>query len=268
MIGLVSESLKRLLEAEMRLPAKVTLLSPAAESPLLSRVNLFAYRMAPNAYLANRDFQPIPGRPGEVAAPPLGLSVYYLMTSYAQADAETGDADAQSLLGEAMRVLYENPVIPADHLEDGLVPGTLRATLQLVDPDEVSRVWTALEQPFELCAIYEIATLDLAALATRPVATRASGAAVNMTAGADRPLVTAMSPRSGSVGTTLEFTGEHLAGWAMTVTIGGQEASPAGPVTAGGFTVEVPAGLAAGVYAVEVDAAGLMSFQAEFAVTS
>jgi len=169
-IGLVSESLKRLLEDKMVPTAKVTLLSPAADSSLLSRVNLFAYRLAPNAFLANRDFQPIPGRPGEVQAPPLGLSVFYLMTSYAKADPETGDADAHTLLGEAMRVLYENAVIPAEYLEDGLPPASLRATLQLVDPDEVSRVWTALQQPFELCAIYEVATANLAALATKPQA--------------------------------------------------------------------------------------------------
>lgn len=246
----------------------VTLLSPAADSSLRNGINLFAYRLTPNAFLANRDFQPVPGRPGEVAAPPLGLSVFYLMTSYAMAHEVSGDADAQSQLGEAMRVLYENPVIPADYLEDGLVPGTLRATLQLVDPDEVSRVWTALELPFQLCAIYEVATVDLATVARRPVAPRVTGVGVSMTAGAERPRVTAMSPRSGPVGTPLEFTGEHLAGWAVTVTVGGQDASPAGPVTADRFTVEVPAGLAAGIYAVEVDAGRLTSFQSEFEVTS
>jgi hypothetical protein len=77
-----------------------------------------------------------------------------------------------------------------------------------------------------------------------------------------------MSPRSGPVGTTLEFTGERLAGWAVTVTVGGQDASPAGPVTTDRFTVEVPAGLTAGTYAVEVDAGRLTSFQSEFEVTS
>lgn len=169
-IGLVGESLKRLLEAEMVLPTKVTLLSPTAESSLLSRVNLFAYRLTPNAFLANRDFLPIPGRPGELQAPPLGLSVFYLMTAHAHADPETGDADAHTLLGEAMRVLYENAIIPTEYLDEDLAPGTLRATLQLVDPDEVSRVWTALNEPFQLCAIYEVATANLAALATRPQA--------------------------------------------------------------------------------------------------
>ncbi|MFY1652543.1 Pvc16 family protein [Solwaraspora sp. WMMB762] len=268
MIGLVSESLRNLLVAKMVPTTNVTLLSPAADSSLRNGINLFAYRLIPNAFLANRDFQPVHGRPGELAAPPLGLSVYYLMTSYATTHEVSGDAEAQSQLGEAMRVLYEDAIIPAEYLEDGLPPGALRITLQLVDQDEVSRVWTALELPFQLCAIYEVATVDLATVARRPAAPRVTGTSVSMAAGAERPRVTAMSPRSGPVGTTLEFTGEHLAGWTVTVTVGGQDVSPAGPVTADRFTVEVPPGLAAGRYAVEVDTGRLTSFQSEFEVTA
>ena len=182
MIGSVSESLKQLLETEMTSAAKVTLLSPADESPALTRINLFAYRLVPNPHLLNRGVQPIPGLPDRVKAPPLGLSVFYLMTAHSPADPETGHVDAHSLLGDAMRVLWERAVIPAEHLQDGLLPGTLKATLQLVDVDEVSRVWTALSQPFQLCAIYEVATVDLEALDEKPLATRTARTEIGMAA--------------------------------------------------------------------------------------
>jgi hypothetical protein len=267
-IGLVSESLKNLLEAKMDPTAKVTLLSPAEDSSLLKRVNLFPYRLAPSAFLANRDFQPIPGEPGRVQAPPLGLSVFYLMTAHAQADPETGDADAQGLLAEAMRVLHEHAIVPESFLETGLVPGTIKITLQPADVEEVSKVWTALSKPYQLCAVYEVATVDLASVATRPIAPRVARTDVALLAGGRRPEITAMSPRSGPVGTTLEFAGADLTGWAATVSVGGRDASPDEPIEDNaGFTADVPAGLAVGRYLVEVDVAGLASYRSEFEVT-
>jgi hypothetical protein len=75
MIGLVSESLKNLLEAEMSPATKVTLLSPVETSSHQKRVNLFLYRVVPNAHLYNRDFQPKPGVPDVLLHPPLALNL-------------------------------------------------------------------------------------------------------------------------------------------------------------------------------------------------
>ena len=63
MIGLVSESLKNLLEAEMSPSSAVTLLSPADPSSLPSRVNLFLYRLCPNPQLRNQGFTVAPDNP-------------------------------------------------------------------------------------------------------------------------------------------------------------------------------------------------------------
>jgi hypothetical protein len=113
MIGLVSESLKNLLEAEMSPATKVTLLSPVETSSHQKRVNLFLYRVVPNAHLYNRDFQPKPGMPDVLLHPPLALNLFYLLTPFAQRDPETGDANAHAVMGEAMRVLHEHPIVPS-----------------------------------------------------------------------------------------------------------------------------------------------------------
>src|SRR3954452_23974617 len=140
----------------MQPTTKVTLLNPAEESSALSRVNLFPYRLVPNPFLANRGSAPIPGEPGTMVAPPLGLSVFYLLTAHAKPDSETGDADAHGLLAEAMRVLHEHAIVPAESLDEDLTPGTIKASLQPADVEEVSKVWTALSKPLQLCAVYEI----------------------------------------------------------------------------------------------------------------
>ena len=83
MIGLISESLRNLLEAEMA-PTKVTLLSPADTSSQQKRINLFLYRITPNPFLNNRDWLPKPGAPSSLeqrattGLPILGVDVRVL----------------------------------------------------------------------------------------------------------------------------------------------------------------------------------------------
>jgi hypothetical protein len=169
MIGLVSESLKSLLEAEMSPTAKVTLLSPVDTSSQQKRINLFLYRVAPNPHLNNRGFQPKAGAPDRIVAPPLSLNLFYLMTPYAQLDSETGQADAHGLMAEAMRVLHENAVVPQQYLENGLTQGQVRVTLHASDTEELSKLWTALEENIRLSAVYEVAYVDVPSRQEGPV---------------------------------------------------------------------------------------------------
>jgi hypothetical protein len=150
-IGLVSESLKNLLEAEMSPSSPVTLLSPADDSPQQARVNLFLYWLRPNPQLRNQS-----GDPTLLVAPPLVLNLYYLLTAYAPLDGQVGLADAQTIMAEAMRVLHERPIVPQERLEGGLTQGEVKVTLHSADVEELSKVWTALTKDFRLSAVYEV----------------------------------------------------------------------------------------------------------------
>ena len=86
MIGLISESLRNLLEAKMTPASKVTLLSPADTSSQQKRINLFLYRVTPNPFLNNRDWLTKPGAPGQLVQAPIAFNLYYLLTPYAQLD--------------------------------------------------------------------------------------------------------------------------------------------------------------------------------------
>ena len=119
-IGMVSESLADMIEAELTLEPKLiaTILSPE-EPSVERRINLFLYRIAENPFLRNLDWQVRPGSPDRLMPPPLSLKLSYLVTAYAPNDARLGSVASQQILGEAMRVLYENPVIPETHRSPG-----------------------------------------------------------------------------------------------------------------------------------------------------
>ena len=170
MIGLVSESLRNLLEAQMDSAAKVTLLSPAETSAHQTRVNLFCYRVATDPFLANQDFAPKPDDPDVLVAPPLALSLFYLLTPYATLDAETGLADAQTVMAEAMRVLHEHTVVPQSALEGDLIEGDVRVTLHAADIEELSKLWTSLNEELRLSAVYEVSYVPVPARAERAAA--------------------------------------------------------------------------------------------------
>ncbi|MEI9971342.1 MAG: DUF4255 domain-containing protein [Ignavibacteriota bacterium] len=119
--ALVSASLRNLLLGEMQLnPAvPVTILAPD-ETGGSQRINLFLYKIEENAFLRNEDFALKPGNSSQLVPTPLSLNLYYLMTPYAVNDAQTGNTTAHEILGEAMRVFYENSVIPQQYLETEL----------------------------------------------------------------------------------------------------------------------------------------------------
>ena len=116
------------------------------------RINLFLYKIEENPFLKNEEWTLKPGNSNQLVPPPLSLNLFYLMTPYAKNDPQTGNATAHEILGEAMRVFYENPVIPQNHLEADLK--TAREEFKIVysalDPEELSRLWTTFAQPFRL----------------------------------------------------------------------------------------------------------------------
>jgi hypothetical protein len=267
MIGLVSESLKNLLETEMSPATKVTLLSPVETSSHQKRVNLFLYRVVPNAHLYNRDFQPKPGAPGVLLHPPLALNLFYLLTPFAQLDPETGDANAHAVMGEAMRVLHENPIVPQSALETPLVKSQIKITLHTAETEELSKVWTALEKELRLSAIYEVSFVDLLAKRERPVGPRVLKTDLTVKVADKRPSISGFEPRAAAAGSTIVIAGADLAGWTATVRIGGQLVLNRAPIpTANLVEAAVPV-LPPGVYELEADISGLTRFAGFFEVT-
>jgi hypothetical protein len=273
-IGLVSASLRNLLIGEMHLsPAiPVTILAPD-EPGGDQRVNLFLYKIEENAFLKNEDWTLKPGNSNQLVPPPLSLNLYYLMTPYARNDPQTGNVTAHEILGEAMRVFYENPVIPQDHLETDLKTATeqFRIVYNALDPEELSRLWTTFAQPFRLSVRYQISTVQLDMLPSQerllPKRVRTIGVP-EVRAPFIPPAVLDLAPVSATAGTAVTFSGQNLAGWRATVAIGDQILVDKQRLAGDTFDVTIPAGTQPGFYDIRVDVSRLFRRTFVFEVTS
>ncbi len=258
-IGMVSASLRNLLLGEMNLTPTVNVTILAPDEPGGNRrINLFLYKAEENPFLKNQDWTLKPGNSSQLVPPPLSLYLYYLMTPYAQNDPQNGNASAHEIMGEAMRVFYENPVIPKDYLDAGLTDAReqLRIVNNTLDPEELSRIWSTFQQPYRLSVLYQVSTvqLDMAAEKERPLPKRVQKVGIpDVQAPFKPPVVLDMLPISGAAGTSVTFTGQNLTRWSANVIIGDQAILEGTALTGDTFTASIPAGLQPGFYDVRVD---------------
>lgn len=272
-IGMVSASMRNLLAGEMKLSltVDVTVLAPD-EQGSDRRVNLFLYRVEENPFLKNQEPTALPGNPGTLVPTPLSLILFYLMTCYAPNDAVNGNATAHQILGEAMRVFYENPVIPPNYLDPGLTGAReqLRIIHGSVDPEELGRLWSTFTQPFRLSVLYQVSTVQLdmlpASQTAIPQRVRRIGVP-GVRQPPDPPAVLAMSPSSGAAGSSVTFTGVNLTGWQASVLILDQLVVDALELTANTIVAVIPAGLGPGFYDITVDVSDLFRRTFLFEVT-
>jgi hypothetical protein len=140
------------------------------------RLNLFLHQVTPNAGWRNVGY-PSRGSSGErIANPPLALDLHYLLTAYGSADLQ-----AEVLLGYAMQLLHENPVLarkairkalnpPSPPVTGSLLPSVYQAlrasdladqieqikiTPAAMNTEEMSKLWSALQAHYRPTAAYQ-----------------------------------------------------------------------------------------------------------------
>jgi hypothetical protein len=188
-IGGVSDTLLTLIRDRMDLPGgleitdvDVTVGNPAvdgtangAAAPQHPRLNIFLYRVTENANLKNQE-PPGVGDRGAYGHPPLSLNLHYLLTAYGT----TNDRDqpnetlAHFVLGSAMRVLHDFPVVTARLRTVRITPErrilhpslieqfeTVKLYLEPLTLDDVSKIWTALNQPYRLSGPYMVSVVQI-----------------------------------------------------------------------------------------------------------
>jgi hypothetical protein len=188
-IGAVSAVLRNLLDdgmikaAPVGTPVKVSAVAPDTinldgdnEPP---RLNLFLYQVTPNAGWRNYGLPSRGGANGErLTNPPLALDLHYVLTAYSRADCE-----AEILLGYAMHLLHERPVLDRPAIRRALDPSPLDITMlpapfqalaasDLADQieqvkitpaafsgDEMSKLWSAIQSHYRPSAAYEVSVV-------------------------------------------------------------------------------------------------------------
>jgi hypothetical protein len=128
------------------------------------RINLFLYQTQLNATWRNTDI-PRQVKSGEAGQPPLAVDLYYLLTAHEKTD---GDSTvlAHRLLGRAMRVLHDHPLLGGDELRGSLTDNDLasqieriRITPQPLSLDELSKLWMIFQTGYRISAGYQVSVV-------------------------------------------------------------------------------------------------------------
>ncbi len=184
-IGAVSAVLRNLLDNGLiEVGAPVSPVSVTAQAPdridledpdAPPSLNLFLYRTTRNQGWAQSGLPTYSGNGARLSNPPLALDLHYLLTAYGAADFQ-----AEILLGYAMHLLHERPVLDRAAISRALDPTPLGASIlppafqaltasdladqlesvtitpEPMDTEELSRLWSAIQTHYRPTASYMV----------------------------------------------------------------------------------------------------------------
>lgn len=189
-IGAVSAVLRNLLDnglieagAAMGSTVAVSAVAPdtinldnASDPP---RLNLFLHRVTPNQGWSNVDLPSRSAVSGErLTNAPLALDLHYVLTAYGRADFQ-----AEILLGYAMHLLHERPVLDRAAIRRALSPSPLdvsmlppasqaltaadladqveliKITQEVMSSDDMSTLWTAIQTHYRPSSAYQVSVV-------------------------------------------------------------------------------------------------------------
>lgn len=130
-----------------------------------NQLNLFLYQVLPNAAWRNMD-NPQYVKSGETSMPPLPLNLYYMLTAYGRGH---DDVFGHRLLGEAMSILYDHPLLGPQEIQAALPSDSnsglqnqverVRITLQPLSVEEIFRLWSGFQTQYRVSVSYEVAVV-------------------------------------------------------------------------------------------------------------
>jgi hypothetical protein len=234
------------------------------------QLNLYMYYVSLNAALRNLDLPSYDAAGNRVANPPLALDLHYLVSAYG-----SGLLTAEVLLGWAMKVFHDNPVVPAatiqealDHLASGSSAAAtltaastlatqaehIRITPQALTTEEIYRMWPAFQAPYRPSTAYRVSVVviqDTTPVTAGPPVQRRHVLAMPL----QTPVISGLSPATPGSGQVLTIAGANFLGQTVTDTQVSFDNGAPGPVSqARGnlVTVTLPASLLAGTRTVRV----------------
>jgi hypothetical protein len=281
-IGGVSATLRSLLTTALTNGGPSTLLGSSATaitslSPDLIKtgadeqpqLNIFMYYASINPYLRNLDLPSLNAQGGKTSNPPLPLNLHYLITAYGG-----NQFDPEILLGWAMQVFHETPVVPRATIqaaltalgqtgtENKLISGStlpnqvehIRITPEALTTEEIYRLWAAFQTSYRPTTSYQVSVVVIqdtqAFTSNLPVQRRTVTALPSQI-----PVINSVSPTNATAGQVLTLSGSNFLGDSPANTLVAFD-SNAGVapniVQANLVRVTLPSSLEAGAHAVRV----------------
>jgi Pvc16 N-terminal domain len=116
-----------------------------------SALSVWLYQVRRNPDLLNEPPRRV--SPTEVLAPELPIDLYYLLTPIF-----TSTEGEQALLGTVLQTFNDNAIVTGSDLAAPLDPTTdqLRVSLEALTLEEITRVWMALEESYQLSVSYHV----------------------------------------------------------------------------------------------------------------
>ncbi len=114
-------------------------------------VSLWLYRVVRNPDMLNHP-PPRPA-PDQLSRRPLPIDLHYLLTPVANSP-----ADEQLLIGRVLQTMNDHAVLSGTDLRDELegTDAELRLVLEALNLEELTRVWQALQEPYQLSVSYMV----------------------------------------------------------------------------------------------------------------
>lgn len=106
-----------------------------------------------------------------VQNPPIYLSLYYMITAYADMDIRYREEENHRMLAKTMQVLYDYPVLDSAtlHPTGQIEPYDLHIEFLNLKPEEKSAVWQNARQPMRLSLYYRVTPVQLDSTILRQV---------------------------------------------------------------------------------------------------
>jgi len=125
-------------------------LRDAANNNPVNAISLWLYRVARSGDLLNAPPERVDD---QLKKQPLPVDLFYLVAPITA----TSDNE-QALLGRVLQVFADHAILRGTDLKDDLEGETteLRLTLETLTLEELTRVWTALAEPYQLSASYRV----------------------------------------------------------------------------------------------------------------
>jgi hypothetical protein len=150
---------------------------PTSGNEEKSQLNLFMYMVSQNQGWRNQNFPSVNANGDRVTNPYLALDLHYLLSAYSP-----HELHQEILLGYAMQLLFENPVLPREAIRKsltspvgGFVGGTLPPNLralstsgladqlemikivpETLNTEEISKLWTAFQTNYRPTTAYRV----------------------------------------------------------------------------------------------------------------
>ncbi len=237
------------------------------------QVNLFMYYASENASYRNVGLPSRDDQWNRLSNPPLALNLHYLVSAYGK-----NEFDAEILLGWAMQVLHENPILSRQTIQDklaemvtggGPVPPELllistttlssqiehiKITPESLSNEEISKLWMAFSTHYRPTTSYQISVVLIQQ--TQPVQSNLPVRQRKvLVLPWQSPIIDSLSPQIIGAGKTLTISGQNFIAGAPSDTLVSFDGSPPIPpasVQGSCIRVIVPTTLQAGVRTVSI----------------